>query len=80
MILDRISKVFDGLFRAIDGMFQLLEAALILAAALGGGYLAWLVLGGAEVGLLVQAAGTLGAAVAAALAAWIVWTVMKLLS
>ncbi len=80
MILDRISKVFDGLFRAIDGMFQLLEAALILAAALGGGYLAWLVLGGAEVGLLVQAAGTLGAGMAAALAAWIVWTVMKLLS
>jgi hypothetical protein len=69
--------VIERFWDLLEGTLRLFELLLCIAAVIGGGLLAWTILGVAEVDLLMRIGGTLVAGVAAFLIFWLVWTVLK---
>ena len=69
--------MIERFWNLLDGTFRLFELLLGIAAVIGGGLLAWTILGVAEVGLLMRIGGTLVAGVAGYIVLWLAWTVLK---
>ncbi len=69
--------MIERFWNLLDGTFRLFELLLGTAAVIGGGLLAWTILGVAEVDLLMRIGGTLVAGVAGYIIVWLAWTVLK---
>lgn len=69
-----LTTVENILTRAFDIVFTL----VIIAAAIGGGFIAWNILGMMEYSLLLQVGGTLLAAIIGAGVGWLALQIMKI--
>lgn len=71
-------KPIDKLDRTLTRVFDIFFAILILAVAIGTGYIAWNILGMMEQTLLIQVGGTVLATIAGAAIGWLGLQIMKL--
>ena len=70
-ILKWLDRIFTTIFDVFFGL-------LILAAAIGGGFIAWNILGMMEYSLLLQISGTLLGSIVGAGVGWLAIQIMKI--
>lgn len=71
-------SIFDKLDKTLTSAFDIFFALLILAVAIGAGYIAWNILGMMEQTLFIQIGGTLLATLIGAGIGWLGLQIMKI--
>ena len=71
-------SIFDKLDKTLTSAFDIFFGLLILAAAIGGGFLSWNILGMMEYSLPLQIGGTLLGAIIGAAIGWLALQLMKI--